>query len=96
MSKSEFVLFQVGQDLYRLFAVTTAYTYGSKESAVIMPRTFYVLKANLERVGYLPSLIASNDANKRVTCDYIGRKEACFIVLQECACTLNFKSASQN
>lgn len=61
-----------------------------------MPRTFYVLRVNLERVGYLPSLIAANDANERVTCDYKGRKQSCFIVLQECACTVSFKSVSLN
>jgi len=74
------VLFQVGQDFWKLLTVITACTYVRKERAVVMPRSFYVLRANPERVGYLRSLIASNDGNRRAICDYKGRKQAFFIV----------------
>lgn len=62
------------------FQVITACTYGRKERTIVMSRSFCVLRANSERVGYLLSLTASNDANRRATCDYEGRKQAFFIV----------------
>lgn len=35
-------------------------------------------QGKLKRVGYLLSLIASNDVSRRVTCDYKGRKQALY------------------